>query len=111
MKFKAVEPDENFSLLRLVSEGGKWELGLRPMLFGVRVSLGRVWAVGLVVDYCAGAKVADQFGVLAVVLDILEHFPEEASERDALGFFPEQRIRPMYNDPECWAKLLALKDV
>jgi hypothetical protein len=108
MKFKATPPNENFALARFVSKEGRWELGLRPMLFGVRASLGAVGAFGPCVDYCAGAKFEDQVTLLSALLTILENLPEEMTEKEMRNFFPEQRVRPMYNDPECWAKLSTL---
>ena len=108
MKFKATNPDENFALARFVSAGEKWEVGLRPMLFGVRASLGLVGGIGPVVDYCAGPKFGDQVSVLAAFLTILEQLPEETTEKEMKRFFPYQKVKPMINDPECWGKLLAL---
>jgi len=108
VKFKATDPDENFRFARFLSAGGKWEVGLRPMLFGVRASLGQVGAFGPCVDYCAGDKFADQVNVLSALLTILEALPEELSEREMADYFPYQEVKPMRNDPECWAKLLSL---
>jgi len=108
MKFTATNPDENFRLARFVSDAGRWEVGLRPMLFGVRVSLGKVGAWGPCLDYCAGEKFADQVNILSALLTILERLPEEMSEGEMQKFFPPQELRPMYNDPACWEKLLAL---
>ena len=110
MKFKAADPDENFSLARFLSDGGRWEIGLRPMLFGVRVSLGLVGGIGPAVDYCAGAKLDDQLNILSVVLAVLKKLPEEVNEREIRNSFPQQKIKPMFNDPACWEKLLALAE-
>jgi hypothetical protein len=105
MKFKKTSPNENFPHLRFVSEEGKWEGGLIPMLFGVRVRLARIGAFGPAIDYCAGADEGDMLTLLAVVLNILKELPEKTTEREMKNYLPEQRIRPMFNDPECWAKL------
>lgn len=105
MKFKRAVPDENFPGLHFVSEGGEWEAGLYSMIFGVRVRLARVGAFGPAIDYCAGSNSGDQLMLLAVVITILEELPEKTTEREMQDYLPRQRIRPIYNDPECWKKL------
>lgn len=107
MKFTHAEPDENFRILRLVSEGGRWEAGLVPMLFGVRVRVGVVGASAVVIDYCAGADQAFQFDLLATILIILDGLPESTGEVEILRMMPTYKVRPINKD-SCWLKLLEM---
>ena len=108
MTFHDAETDENFPLLRRVSEGGRWELGLYPMMFGVRVRLGIVGNGWCTLDYCAGPNPAEQFFLLGLVAGNLYWLPEESSEVDLQSIFPRQRIKPMHLDKECLERLLGL---
>ncbi len=38
MRIREVEVNENYPIRRFQSEGGLWEWGIRPMLFGYRVT-------------------------------------------------------------------------
>lgn len=112
MKFHLAETNENFPLLRYVSEGGQWQIGLVPMLFGVRVRAGRTddrYTVAL--DYCAGADLQFQRELLATVIVILSEIPEEATHRDIHRFFPESTVKPIDRDPICWPVLKRMRHV
>jgi hypothetical protein len=108
MTFCDAPTDENFPLRHFLSEGGTWELGLVPMLFGVRVRLGKVGNSWWTLDYCAGPVVAEQFFLLGVVAGTLYWVPEETSEAELGLIFPRQRIKPMSLDKECLEALLGL---
>lgn len=54
MNFKPAPITLNYSIRRFVSENGRWELGITPVLFGVRIRAGLANNEWCVVDYCAG---------------------------------------------------------
>lgn len=108
MNFRDAPTDENFPLRRLLSEGDKWELGLVPMLFGVRVRLGKLGNSWCTLDYCAGPEPAEQLFLLGLVAGTLHWLPEETTEAELGLIFPRQRIKPMSRDKECLERLLGL---
>lgn len=105
--FHKAEPDENFPLYRAVSEDGSYEVGLTPMLFGVRVRAGRVGAMSADIDYCAGADIGFQFQLLTTIIAILETIPVGTSSGDICRLMPRYEKRPINLDP-CWPALQAL---
>lgn len=109
MKFKRTIPDENFDVLKFLSLEGGWELGLRSMLYGVRVSLSKSGSQWCNLDYCAGDNLVLQLAVLDAVGTILSQFPETVSGGDIERFFPDFEVKPIDRDP-CWGKLQALRD-
>ena len=109
MKFSPASTTENYPLLRLLSESGVWELGLVPMLFGVRVRFGlSADRIGYTSDYCAGADRNQIFLLLSVMTAILEDQPETISETQLRAMLPTYEIRPIFNDPTCFPALLEL---
>lgn len=110
MIFHDAKTDENFPLRRLLSENDKWELGLVPMFFGVRVRLGIVGNGWCTLDYCAGAEPSEQLFLLGLVAGLLSWLPEETTEADISRVFPRQRIKPMRLDKECLERLFGLSE-
>lgn len=108
MTLRPTDPDENLQILRLISAGGRWELGLAPMLFGVRVRAGLVGDYCVALDYCAGADTRFQMELLAVVIRIFETLPEAISPAELQRMLPQYKVRPINNDP-CWGKLQAME--
>jgi hypothetical protein len=104
MKFTRAEPSPNYPICRLISETGKWELGLVPMLFGVRVRAGLNGAEWCDIDYCAGADQAFQVELLITVLTILESFPESITSSELYKRMPGFKRKPINQDP-CWGQL------
>lgn len=111
MEFHQAEPTENLSMLRLVSAGGRWELGLWPVLFGVRVRAGVVGEMTCAVDYCAGANVPDMLTLLHVVRRILEGFGEDVPAYVVERALPVQDLKPVFRDPVCWPALRRLANL
>lgn len=107
MNFKRAIPTENYMFARFVSENGRWELGLTPVLFGVRVRAGLAGECWCDVDYCAGDDPGFAFELLATMVIILESFPESASGREVSRALPEWKRRPINKD-DCWPKLKAM---
>lgn len=110
MKFKMAKPEPNFDRLKLVSEGGIWELGLWSVMFGVRLRLGRTGAGGVNLDYCAGANQLFQMELLNAVHIILQEVPETISERDLEAMFPDYTRKPINHDEYCWKRLQQMRD-
>lgn len=111
MKFSPVKPNENFAIARWLSKEGGWELGFRPMLFGVRVSLAKVGADGCCIDYCAADDEGFAIALLGVVAKILERYSEDVAERQLRQDFPNYEIKPINKDPLCWAQLKAMAGI
>lgn len=107
MIFSRAEPTPDGSGLysRYLSENGVWEVGFAQMLFGVRVRAGLADGCTFSVDYCAGPDRLFQAQLLAVVIRILEQYPENVSVRELENSLPTYQIRPINLDP-CWQKLL-----
>lgn len=110
MKFIRSENDENFTVLKLVSEGGQWELGCCRVLFGVRIKLGRAGSGFCALDYCAGDNPLFQLELLNAVRIILLKVPEDADYPTVEMMFPGFSIKPIDLDPTCWKELQKLRD-
>ncbi len=108
MKFHQIAPDENYSVLKLTSENGVWELGLTQMIFGVRVRAGVRGDGWCPVDYCGGADRCFVAALLSVITGILETFPEEVTPSEIQKLLPTYERKPISDDP-CWEKLRALR--
>jgi hypothetical protein len=112
VKLLRAPDDENFPAAHLVSApAGRWELGLVPMLFGVRVRVGLVGDLGPELDYCAGAERTMQMLLLGLITGYMACLPEEVTRYDLRALFPVQHKRPMDQDKECMGKLLELATV
>lgn len=110
MKFKAAEKDINFPIDHYVSVGGRWEVGLCPVLYGRRVRLGTVGAAGCCVDYCAGDDITFAYRILTCVMGILLKVPEDTPEFIVADLFPGYQRKPIDKDPSCWLELQRLYD-
>jgi hypothetical protein len=87
MKFRRAPTEPNFDRLKLVSEGGEWELGLWSVMFGVRL----------------------RFGLNAVHI-ILQEVPETVTESELHRMFPDYTLKPINNCPYCWPRLQQMRD-
>lgn len=112
MQFNSVEPDINYDIMKFRSTEGRWEMGLRSVLFGVRVRLSQVGSGWCVLDYCAGNDPGFALTLLAVVAKILERYQEEVSEATLENAFPGYERKPINRDPKCWNRLqeMAMED-
>lgn len=102
--FNRADPTQDFPILRFVSEDGSCEVGLTPMLFGVRVRAGMVGASGVDIDYCAGADLGFQVQLLDVIKRIIETFPIGTAMEEIAPQLPTYKRRPISEDP-CWQEL------
>jgi hypothetical protein len=110
MRFHEVEPDENFPLRKFESTGKRWEWGLAPMLFGVRVRVGQVgWPV-CEVDYCCGPNSDEQSFWLGFISGLMMQLPEAITPRELCDLFPRQKIKPISLDKDCQEALFQLAE-
>lgn len=100
--------DQNFDIHRAVSENQQWQIGLRSMIFGVRVCGNRVGSNVFVFDYCAGADRYFVVTLLAIMKDILSSLPESISERELERILPKEGIKPNTINSECTQELIKL---
>jgi hypothetical protein len=107
MYFKPDVPDQNFPIARWVSMAGRWEIGLVPMMFGVRVRLGLIGHGWVVLDLCAGADPEFQRKLLRTVMVILIPQPEAITEGELEELFPICKAKPIFNDV-CWSQLQSM---
>jgi hypothetical protein len=110
MKFNQVDTCDNYDCLKLRSAGGGWELGLRSMMFGVRVRFGRTGEGYCSLDYCAGASPLFQMELLNAIHIILQEVPEDIHVCDLEAMFPRYTIKPIDLDPVCWPELKRMRD-
>lgn len=105
MKFTKIDPNENFDILRYVSENEKWEFGIRRVLFGVRICGNPVgdWCYSF--DYCAGDDEVFALALFATIAKILEKYPENVTVKQIQQDFPNYEIKPINRDPYCWKRL------
>ena len=97
MEFHQAEPNINFPVLRMASE--TWEMGVRSMLFGFRVSANPLGFNTYIIDYCGGDDPAFVLELFWVVYAILESLPEGVSHSDVSSLLPRTEIKPVKNDP------------
>jgi hypothetical protein len=94
MTFHHVTPNNHFRALRLLSEGGRWELGLSPYHQGMRLRMGLTGRPPQVMDFCLGRDAALFPKVLIAVLRRLEPLDELATPREVDAAFPWAGTRP-----------------
>ncbi len=105
MKFKNVKPDFNFPLFKMESE--KWELGFVPMMYGIRVRLGKKGDGWCTNDLCCGADAGLRLRVLVYILKELENIPEDIETKKMEKMFPHPSIKPLNLDP-IWKNILKI---
>jgi hypothetical protein len=103
--------DAESTLKRLESENGRWWIDFVRMLFGIRVNIQLAHSLGYCVVYCCGTQKLALMLLPAVMQKILEPVDESATEGDLGRLFPEQCVKPLYNDPACWKALCELAGV
>lgn len=107
MRFRPAPADEVL-FVRLVSEGGQWQLGLHRVLFGVRVMAFRTGSMFVAVNYCAGREPYLMQRLLTAIQVILERFPESAREVDVEAVMPGFSVKPIWQDATCWPNIARL---
>lgn len=98
MRFESA-PDYNHLTHRMVS--GRIEIGVYRVLFGYRVRAGYIDNGYYHLDYCCGAGpewINRVYGIILTVMD-------ERDESNAFDGFPQQQVKPIENDHECFVNL------
>jgi hypothetical protein len=107
MNFKKSEADENYQIARWVSENNVWEIGLNPVIFGIRVVGGRVGSGCYSINYCAANDKMFALQVLVTVFRIMVLLPESTTARELEDLLPKYDVKPINLDP-CWENLQEL---
>jgi hypothetical protein len=94
MTFHHVTPNNHFRALRLLSDGGRWELGLSPYHHGMRLRMGLAGRPPQVMDFCLGRDASLFPKVLVAVLGLLDLLDESATPREVDAAFPWAGTRP-----------------
>ncbi len=94
MTFQRVSPNGHFRALRLLSEGGRWELGLSPYSHGMRLRMGLAGRPPQVMDFCLGRDPELFPKVLVAVLKRLDPLDEITTPEGIDAAFPWVGTRP-----------------
>ena len=94
MIFHRVEPSRDYLSLRFTSDTGRWELGLSPYQYGVRIRMGLTGRPPSVIDFCLGFETEIYSPVLLAVMKLLEQLPESATAEEIDALFPWAGTRP-----------------
>ncbi|MBE2203470.1 MAG: hypothetical protein IAE94_03955 [Chthoniobacterales bacterium] len=94
MIFQRADPNTEYRALRLLSEGGRWELGLSPYQSGTRLRMGLAGRPPSVLDFCLGHDPGICSPVMLAVLKLLESLPESSSATEIDALFPWAGTRP-----------------
>ena len=94
MTFHRADPTANYRVLRLLSEGCCWEIGLSHYARGIRIRMGRAGLPPSVIDFCLGGDSSLYAPVLLAILERLESAPESASPDEIDTLFPWAGTRP-----------------
>ena len=97
LTFQRIEPSREYSALRLVSETGRWELGLSTYQSGIRLRMGPAGRPPSVLDFCLGHNSDIVSPVLLAVIRILESVPESGAAKEIDAAFPWAGSRPDLN--------------
>ncbi len=107
MELSPTDIDEKFPIVKYTSTNNQWEIGIRPMLYGVRVCGGRRGHGGLgclngyAFEYCAGNNPVFAIDLMQIMLIIFAVLPEEITEREARRLLPSYSVKPIDRDPCC----------
>lgn len=94
MTFQRVTPNGHFRALRLLSEGGRWELGLSPYSHGMRLRMGLAGRPPQVMEFCIGRDGTLFSKVLVAVILRLEALEETTTPGEIDAAFPWAGTRP-----------------
>ena len=123
---EGLNPEKTDVLVRYVSTGGLWHIDVCRVFNGFRLKVGPApqrsdhWMDhSYEVVYCMGRANLTLFTLPRMVIKILEPVEEIQSTsshrtmnlQKVRELFPSQRIKPMHNDPVCWAALCRLAGV
>ena len=106
MNFESVEPDENYPIRKCRSlPEGKWELGLTPMMFGVRIRASPPGSYGCSLDYCCGSDQDQIYFWFGFVMALFLMLPEDITQSELERLFPHQNVKPISLDKQLQSNL------
>lgn len=108
MRFSPIEPNINLDLLAWGSESGRWQLGFRSVLYGIRVSLTLPYDFCYTIDYCVGTNGTNLIIVFQALRNKLLEFDESVFPSELQRCFPAQHVKPIENDSECLDTLIGM---
>jgi hypothetical protein len=92
--FHRIEPNRDYRSLRFLSEAGRWELGLSPYDYGIRLRMGPSGRPPSVIDFCLGHDTSIYSPVLMAVIHRLKGIDETATPQEIDALFPWAGTRP-----------------
>lgn len=101
MKFIAAEDDNQNQLYqRIVSEDGKIEIAIHPVMFGYRVRAGYVGNTYVHIDWCGGSDHSAVEMLYSIAKNILEN------TGSFKGIPSHSKIKPYYKDVDFMAEVM-----
>jgi hypothetical protein len=97
MTFQRVEPNSHYRSLRLLSESGRWELGMSPYSHGMRMRAGLAGRPPRVIDFCMGRDSTLFPKILTAILRRLDPLQESVTPAQFDSAFPWHGTRPDMN--------------
>lgn len=94
MIFTSSQPNGHYRVCRLISAGGKWEIGISLYATGARLRMGRAGRPPAVLDFCMGRGAEYYAPIFCAVLGRLERLSEFSSEKEVDAMFPWAGTRP-----------------
>jgi len=92
--FRRADPTPDYRVLRLVSNCGRWELGLNDYQSGYRLRMGLSGRPPSLMDFCLGRDPQLCTPVLLAVLCRLENAAGSSSAEELDALFPWRGTRP-----------------
>lgn len=94
MTFHHTVPSPNYRTLRLISQDGRWEIGMSPYHHGMRIRMGRHSRLPQVIDFCMGTDSSRFMETLAAILHRLVPLAEGSTQEEIDAVFPWHGTRP-----------------
>jgi hypothetical protein len=94
MIFRRTTPNNHYRSLRLLSEGGRWELGFSPYHHGMRLRMGLTGRPPNLMDFCLGRDGGIFAPVLLAVLRRLQELDETSTPEMIDSVLPWAGTRP-----------------
>lgn len=94
MTFTNSEPNEHYRVCRLVSGGGRWEIGISLYATGARLRMGMAGRPPSVLDFCLGRDAEYYAPIFCAVVHLLEPLEETVTAAEIDAVFPWAGTRP-----------------
>ena len=94
MTFSPIEPNAHYRVCRLVSGGGRWEIGISLYATGARLRMGRAGRPPSVLDFCMGRDAGYYAPIFLAVIRHLEALEEGVTAAEIDAVFPWAGTRP-----------------